>query len=679
MVRAKSMMGMLVCCLLAVVAGCNRSSTTTYSTSEYEREHGAYATARTERKQTEQKGTWSRQDKHDKHDMTSRSMAFPTGDQGSSVLLVSKQMPQKIRAGAPFEYKLTVKNISDQPLEGVVVYDRVPSEMSVRLSDRERERMTAQSATSTTATRQTVTTQERFVVREYEPGVFGRDPFLPRYTPIPTADELQAGEAYAVERGGRRTAEGKVELGPTQGAEASATVRDRRDTRPGETTRVEGQADTRTQTVETQRQNTRIEAREQNYAVERAGDHQGHQAAAGNRAFLAGEWYVGHLAPGETRTLTLSGTAPQSGQLATCTTVAYQPTICLVTEVVKPQLRIDRIAPERADACEEITITYRVTNVGTGEATGIVIEEQLPEGQLIATRQQQQQQRNVRFELNRLREGQSEDFTVRTRFDKRGTYRGQATATDEYGVKVQSAESATQVVAPELAIDVTAPEQAYTSRPLNYTIRVTNNGDGPANNLNVRLSMPQGVGRTVQTSEGGSAKGNQIVWENLRALKPGESIELRTGIEGSREGALSATATAEARCAQPVSDTAQTTLQAVGSLLLEVVDTNDPVPLNSNEVYKITVTNQGDKEDTNIRFVVTLPAEMDFADARAAVQPQVQGKTITFTIPRLAPKASETIQLSAKAMRAGDVRFKVEMNSDQLTSPVMETEATQLY
>lgn len=667
MFRAKTLTAMMACCLLAAVAGCNRSSSTTYSTTEYEREHDAYATNRTERQQTERRSSSSRQQRHD---VTSRSMAFPTGEQGSSVLLVTKQMPDKIRAGAPFEYKLTVKNISDQPLEGVVVYDRVPSEMQVRLSDRDRERMA-----SRTTTRQTTTTQERFVVREYEPGVFGRDPFLPRYTAIPEAEQLTEGGAYAVDRDGRRTEEGKVALGPKEGSPAATEPRDEQADASAtvETQRAET---ARSEQVQTERQTTRIESREQAYAVERAGEHDDHQALGEDQAFLAGEWYVGHLSPGQTRTLTLNGTAPQSGQLATCTTVAYQPTICLVTEVVKPALRLERIAPEQADACEEITITYRVTNVGTGEATGIVVEEQLPEGQLVADRQQQQ--RNVRFELNELDEGESEEFTVRTRFEKRGTYRGQATATDEYGVKVQSEEDVTQVVAPELAVELTAPEQAFTARPVNYTIRVTNNGDGPANDLNVKLTLPQG-GRSIQASNGGQVSGNQLTWNNLQVLQPGESIELRTGIEASQEGAVSATVTADADCAQPASDTAQTALQAVGSLLLEVVDTNDPVPLNSNEIYRIKVTNQGDKADTNIRFVVTLPDEMDYADSRAAVQPQVQGKTITITIPRIEPKGSETIEIQAKALSAGDVRFKVEMTSDQLTSPVMETEATQLY
>ena len=48
-------------------------------------------------------------------------------------------------------------------------------------------------------------------------------------------------------------------------------------------------------------------------------------------------------------------------------------------------------------------------------------------------------------------------------------------------------------------------------------------------------------------------------------------------------------------------------------------------------------------------------------------------------IPSLAPKATAVFKVKVKGTAAGDLRFKVEMNSDQLTRPVMETESTHIY
>ena len=45
----------------------------------------------------------------------------------------------------------------------------------------------------------------------------------------------------------------------------------------------------------------------------------------------------------------------------------------------------------------------------------------------------------------------------------------------------------------------------------------------------------------------------------------------------------------------------------------------------------------------------------------------------------LAPKAKAEWRVVVRAADEGDVRFAVEMTSDELTSPVRETEATNLY
>jgi hypothetical protein len=163
------------------------------------------------------------------------------------------------------------------------------------------------------------------------------------------------------------------------------------------------------------------------------------------------------------------------------------------------------------------------------------------------------------------------------------------------------------------------------------------------------------------------------------------------------------TVNAEAVCAQQVSATIQTRMEAISALLLEVVDTNDPVQVGREVNYVITVKNQGDKLDRNIRLVVTLPEEEEFASAPGQFQPQQMnagqpnkadnapanadagvppaqgGKQILFVIPELGPKQTATVNLNCKALRPGDVRFRVDMTSENLTKPVMETESTKLF
>ena len=45
----------------------------------------------------------------------------------------------------------------------------------------------------------------------------------------------------------------------------------------------------------------------------------------------------------------------------------------------------------------------------------------------------------------------------------------------------------------------------------------------------------------------------------------------------------------------------------------------------------------------------------------------------------LAPKAKTTYKVVAKGIKAGDIRFKVQLTGDQTKVPVEETEGTNIY
>lgn len=48
-------------------------------------------------------------------------------------------------------------------------------------------------------------------------------------------------------------------------------------------------------------------------------------------------------------------------------------------------------------------------------------------------------------------------------------------------------------------------------------------------------------------------------------------------------------------------------------------------------------------------------------------------------LPRLDPKAKATFRITVRGTAMADVRFRVSMISDQLQSPVEETESTHIY
>lgn len=54
------------------------------------------------------------------------AMSFPTGNRNSSDLMVEQIGAREVRAGQPYTYQIRVTNLTDQPLTGVVVRERIP-------------------------------------------------------------------------------------------------------------------------------------------------------------------------------------------------------------------------------------------------------------------------------------------------------------------------------------------------------------------------------------------------------------------------------------------------------------------------------------------------------------------------------------------------------------------------
>ncbi len=122
------------------------------------------------------------------------------------------------------------------------------------------------------------------------------------------------------------------------------------------------------------------------------------------------------------------------------------------------------------------------------------------------------------------------------------------------------------------------------------------------------------------------------------------------------------------------------TIVGIPAVLLEVIDLHDPIEVGAQETYVITVTNQGSARDTNIKIVVELEESQDYVSSSGATAGKAAGRVITFDpLPSLAPKAKATWNVVVKAIKAGDVRFRVKLSCDQFTRPIEESEATYFY
>ncbi len=383
-------------------------------------------------------------------------------------------------------------------------------------------------------------------------------------------------------------------------------------------------------------------------------------------------WQLGDLAPRASRDITITGVSSAPGRLENCLTVSHELEACMALNVIAPQLKLTKEAPADVLKCDPIPVKITVTNTGVGDARNVTIVDNLPDGLVTLDGK-----KKVNINVGILPAGKSQVYTINTKATKTGRFTNTATAS-AFGNLGAKASTTTVVRSPNLKITKTGPAMRFLGRPINYKITVTNTGNGEARNTIVEDVIPAGA-KWVSASNGGKIVGGKIAW-NLGTLKAKQSKTVSVKVTGTQLGTIVNTASANAYCANAVTATARTQVKGIPAILLECVDLQDPVEINGETTYVISVTNQGSLAGTNISFVLTLEDTMAYVGTTGPTKATIAGRTIRIApLPSLAPQQKVSWRVRIKAVKSGDVRFQVRMNSDQISRPVEETESTNFY
>ena len=111
-----------------------------------------------------------------------------------------------------------------------------------------------------------------------------------------------------------------------------------------------------------------------------------------------------------------------------------------------------------------------------------------------------------------------------------------------------------------------------------------------------------------------------------------------------------------------------------------LVDTKDPVEVDSETQYEIILRAQGSAPVTNVRIATTVPPELAITRIQGPVDHVKAGQKITYELLDL-PAGKDTVyRIHCRGVKAGDIRFRVELTADQLTAgPLIEEESTNVY
>lgn len=239
-----------------------------------------------------------------------------------------------------------------------------------------------------------------------------------------------------------------------------------------------------------------------------------------------------------------------------------------------------------------------------------------------------------------------------------------------------AAAKASATGAPSIQLTKKCPQLRYVGREATFELGVTNSGTGTAMDVVVTDTLPTGV-EFLNADNDGRREGNLVVWR-LGDLPAGQSRTLTVNVRCNQittlrnKAKVTYCAMSEAEC--------EFAVEGVPAILLECVDDPDPIEVGGQMTYTITVTNQGTAIGTGIAVECTLPAEEEFVQAGGATAGRADGRTVKFApLATLAPKAKAVFTVTVKGVKAGDARFQINLMSDQIQTPVMETESTRVY
>lgn len=384
-------------------------------------------------------------------------------------------------------------------------------------------------------------------------------------------------------------------------------------------------------------------------------------------------WSFGELAAGEERRVHLQMVARERGEVQTRAFVRYSGQANGQFVIHEPLLKISIKGPKRTLINEAAPHTLTVNNPGTGVARNVVVKVAIPPG--LSHRAGDR----LVMDIGQLNPGESRDVRLALTASEGGNHPLRAQSTAD-GSLVDTAETTVVVIAPKLQLAIAGPKIRYIGRNTTYTLNLTNDGTAPSNNVRTKYQIPAGF-RFAKADKGGKhdATSNSIHWFVGR-VNPGEGAEFKVQLTPYKLGDYSHQAGAVSESGHSCSAMTPTRVEGIASLVLEIVDRDDPLEIGAATVYQIRVSNEGSKAAQNVGLSCELPTGIRMVSAKGASDHSTANGMLVFNPLRILPPGKTAIyEVEVRSTQAGSQRFRARIASDSLQQPLVSDELTQVY
>jgi uncharacterized repeat protein (TIGR01451 family) len=389
-------------------------------------------------------------------------------------------------------------------------------------------------------------------------------------------------------------------------------------------------------------------------------------------------WTLGATLPGQSHTVQATYKTLRQGAVTSTAIMAtaegQRDEKQATTQVTVAALKLNLTGPATAIIGQPFTIQMNVMNPGGGPLDNVVLTAQFDPN---LVHESGRNLLNLQLGAIASQETKSATLTLVPRASGKLSTKVIAASSN----LSDTAEHVVTVQQPLVEATIDGKLRCYVGKNTDWVIHIKNPSDAPLGNVLVRSRLPAEV-QFVSASQQGQFQDGEVVW-NAGTLQGREERTLQLTarcVNIAKQALLTTSATADGG----VRKDAQATIEIFGlaALKLEFGDQGDPASIGQKVTYQAVVTNQGTLPANDIDVKIIIPDETKLLDAKGptADKATIAGSVVQFSkASNVAPGQRLVYLVEVEAIRGGDVRCRVEVNSPILTGgPLFETESTRI-
>ena len=384
-------------------------------------------------------------------------------------------------------------------------------------------------------------------------------------------------------------------------------------------------------------------------------------------------WEAGTLQPGDERAITIQLLPIAEGEIGSVAQVLFQSQASVRTICTKPELTIKHTGPQKVLIGENITLDITISNPGTGAATSVVLEEDVPEGLVHAAG------RELEREIGALRPGDTRQLQLTLTAEKPGRVQNTVLVRGDGNLIAHDALDI-EVVAPALQVALSGPRLRYLDRPVTYDVAVSNPGTAPAHEVELVTYLPKGMQFVSADHKGAYEPQNHAVYWSLEELPANQNGSAKLTLLPLEIGEQKISLEGRAALGLQHADEKTVQVDSLAELQFTITDEHDPIEIGAETTYVVTLKNSGSSAATNIVLSVGLPPQLQAIGGDGPTPVLVEaGQLKIDTLERLGAGEEAVYKIRVQGLDAGPQRLQIQLVTAETPVPVTKEEITLVY